>query len=62
MLALTQLQGGAGGLDAVAPELDVNLTALEAQLRGFLSGDTGLAFDMVRFNALWAGANLSAAS
>jgi len=46
VLALTQLQGGAGGLDAVAPELDVNLTALEAQLRGFLSGDTGLAFDM----------------
>jgi hypothetical protein len=52
VLALTQLQGAAGGTDAVTPALDVNMTALESQLRSFLSGDTGLAFDMVSTSAV----------
>jgi hypothetical protein len=48
MLHLTQLQGGAGGSEAISPALDINLAAFESSLRGYLDGDdTQQAFDVV---------------
>lgn len=47
MLHLTQLQGGAGGSEAISPALDINLAAFESSLRGYLDGDdTQQAFDV----------------
>ncbi|KAF8072392.1 Coatomer subunit gamma [Scenedesmus sp. PABB004] len=46
-LHLTQLGGGAGGPDAIRPQLDVNLAAMEAALRTYLAeDDTATAFDV----------------
>lgn len=39
MLHLTQLQGGAGGAEAISPDLDINLAAFEASLRNYLDAD-----------------------
>lgn len=48
MLHLTQLQGGAGGAEAISPALDINLSAFESSLRGYLDGDdTQQPFDVV---------------
>jgi hypothetical protein len=48
MLHLTQLQGGAGGADAISTDVDINLAAFESSLRGYLDGDdTQQAFDVV---------------
>lgn len=48
MLHLTQLQGGAGGAEAISTDLDINLAAFEASLRNYLDGDdTQQAFDVV---------------
>lgn len=48
MLHLTQLQGGAGGAEAISPDLDINLAAFEASLRNYLDADdTQQPFDVV---------------
>eukprot|EP00775_Hariotina_reticulata_P012870 gene12870-12996_t len=47
MLHLTQLEGAAGGAEAIHPRLDVNLAAMEASLQAYLStDDTQQPFDV----------------
>ncbi|PNH02526.1 Coatomer subunit gamma-2 [Tetrabaena socialis] len=46
-LHLQQLEGKAGGPEAVLPRVDVNLTALEKALADYLAGPTDKPFDIV---------------
>ncbi|KAG2486424.1 hypothetical protein HYH03_014871 [Edaphochlamys debaryana] len=45
-LHLQQLEGKAGGPDAVQPRLDVNITAMEKALSDYLAGPTDKPFDI----------------
>lgn len=57
MLHLTQLQGGAGGTGAISTDLDINLSAFESSLRGYLDvDDTQQPFDVVRLLGMFKGA------
>lgn len=57
MLHLTQLQGGAGGMGAISTDLDINLSAFESSLRGYLDvDDTQQPFDVVRLLGMLKGA------
>ena len=48
MLYLTQLGGAAGGPDAVCPQLEANLAAMESALRSYMTADdTQQPFDVV---------------
>lgn len=46
-LHLEQLEGKAGGPDAVQPRVDVNLVAMEKALADYLAGHTDKPFDIV---------------
>lgn len=46
-LHLQQLEGKAGGPEAVQPRVDVNLSALERSLADYLAGPTDKPFDLV---------------
>jgi hypothetical protein len=56
-LHLKQLEGKAGGPEAVLPRLDVNLSAMEKALADYLAGSTDKPFNIVRhlFRGPWDG-------